>query len=54
MMAKKPKPIIITVPSYPSAGRPLDEEEWNFVQKNMKRFNQASKKEKKKNEEEKK
>ena len=54
MMAKKNSPTIITVPSYPSAGRPLTSDEWKFVQKNMKKFNQASKKEKKKNEEEKK
>ena len=50
-MAKKPKPITIPIPSYPSAGRPLNQEEWNFVQKNIKNFNQAAKKGKNKNEE---
>ena len=38
-MAKKPEPIIITVPSYPSAGRPLNQEEWNFVKKTWKTLN---------------
>jgi len=53
-MAKKPEPIIITVTSYPSAGRPLNQEEWNFVKKNMENFKQAVKKGNKKNEERKK
>tara|TARA_R110000796_G_scaffold249283_1_gene376881 strand:- start:113 stop:280 length:168 start_codon:yes stop_codon:yes gene_type:complete len=39
MKAKKKSPTIITVPSYPSAGRPLTSKEWKFVQKNIKNFN---------------
>ena len=48
-MAKKKSPIIITVPSYPSAGRPLTGEEWKFVQKNIKNFNKISTKDRKSN-----
>ena len=49
MKAKKNSPTIITVPSYPSAGRPLTGEEWKFVQKNIKNFEKISTKDKKGN-----
>ena len=49
MNAKKNSPTIITVPSYPSAGRPLTSEEWNFVQKNMENFKKITTKGKKDN-----
>jgi hypothetical protein len=49
MMAKKKSPTIITVPSYPSAGRPLTGEEWKFVQKNIKNFKKISTKDIKSN-----
>ena len=49
MMAKKNSPTIITVPSYPSAGRPLTSDEWKFVQKNIKNFEKAATKGKKDN-----
>ena len=49
MMVKKKSPTIITVPSYPSAGRPLTGEEWKFVQKNIKNFNKISTKDIKSN-----
>ena len=48
-MAKKKSPTIITVPSYPSAGRPLTGEEWKFVQENIKNFNKISTKDRKSN-----
>ena len=48
-MAKKNSPTITTVPSYPSAGRPLTSEEWKFVQKNIKNFKKTSMKDKKNN-----
>ena len=48
-MAKKNSPTIITVPSYPSAGRPLTGEEWKFVQKNIKNFKKTSMKDRKSN-----
>ena len=49
MMAKKKSPTIITVPAYPSAGRPLTGEEGKFVQKNIKNFNKISTKDIKSN-----
>tara|TARA_R100001244_G_scaffold30083_1_gene29064 strand:- start:224 stop:391 length:168 start_codon:yes stop_codon:yes gene_type:complete len=49
MMAKKNSPTIITVPSYPSAGRPLTGEEWKFVQENIKNFKKTSMKDRKSN-----
>ena len=48
-MAKKKSPTIITVPSYPSAGRPLTGEEWKFVQENIKNINKISTKDRKSN-----
>ena len=43
MKAKKNSPTIITVPSYPSAGRPLTSKEWNFVQENIENFKNITK-----------
>ena len=40
---------VIYVKSYPTAGRPLDEEEQAFVQENMKKFTEATEKVKKNN-----
>jgi len=40
---------VIYVKSYPTAGRPLDEEEQAFVQENMKKFTEAAEKGKKNN-----
>ncbi len=45
---KEKQPKVIYVPSYPSAGRPLKKDEWKFVQENLRKFNEASKKTNKK------
>ena len=45
MVKKKDKqPKVIYVPSYPTAGRPLKKDEWAFVQENLRKFNEATKK----------
>jgi|TARA_R110000824_G_scaffold2184_1_gene10252 hypothetical protein len=50
MVKKKEKPPkVVYVNSYPTAGRPLDKEEWAFVQKNIKKFTEAAEKGKKNN-----
>ena len=49
MVKKKDKqPEVIYVPSYPTAGRPLKKDEWTFVQDNLRKFNEATKKTNKK------
>ena len=45
---KEKQPKVIYVPSYPSTGRPLKKDEWEFVQENLRKFNEVSKKSNKK------